>query len=108
MYPDVSLLMKICAQRKAGVRKRARLLPTVPYSSLRVTRVSRSPPCSAKNEAPEEEAAQVDTAQRLAPKQQQKKQNKTKKSPVLNLNVTKLGERALVNGKNERFEQNPI
>ena len=37
-----------------------------------------------------------------------KTQNKTKKSPVLNLNVTKLGERALVNGKNERFEQNPI
>ena len=37
-----------------------------------------------------------------------KKQNKTEKSPVLNLNVTKLGERALVNGKNERFEQNPI
>ena len=99
--------MKICAQRKAGTRKRARLLPIVPCASLPVTRVSRSPLCSAKNEAPEEEAAPVDTAQRLAPKQQ-KKQNKTKKSPVLNLNVTKLGERALVNGKNERFEQNPI
>ena len=99
--------MKICAQRKAGTRKRARLLPIVPCASLPVTRVSRSPLCSAKNEAPEEGAAPVDTAQRLAPKQQ-KKQNKTKKSPVLNLNVTKLGERALVNGKNERFEQNPI
>ena len=90
MYPDVSLLMKICAQRKAGVRKRARHLPIVPYASLPVTRVSRSPLCSAKNEAPEEEAAQVDKAQRLAPKQQQQKKNKTKqnKSPVLNLNVT--------------------
>ena len=80
MYPDVSLLMKICAQRKAGVRKRARLLPTVPYSSLPVTRVSRSPPCSAKNEAPEEEAAQVDTAQRLVPKQQEKNKTKPKKA----------------------------
>ena len=83
MYPDVSLLMKICAQRKAGVRKRARHLPIVPYASLPVTRVSRSPLCSAKNEAPEEEAAQVDKAQRLAPKQQQqkKKQNETKHKP---------------------------
>ena len=83
MYPDVSLLMKICAQRKAGVRKRARHLPIVPYASLPVTRVSRSPLCSAKNEAPEEEAAQVDKAQRLAPKQQQqkKKQNETKQKP---------------------------
>ena len=84
--------MKICAQRKAGTRKRARLLPIVPCASLPVTRVSRSPLCSAKNEAPEEEAARVDTAQRLAPKQKTK-QNKTKKqkSPVLNLNVTKTG-----------------
>ena len=84
--------MKICAQRKAGTRKRARLLPIVPYASLQVTRVSLPPLCSAKNEAPEEEAARVDTAQRLAPKQKTK-QNKTKKqkSPVLNLNVTKTG-----------------
>ena len=75
--------MKICLQRKAGTRKRTRLLPIVPYASLPVTRVSRSPLCSAKNEAPEEEAARVDTAQRLAPKQKTKtKQNKKQKSPV--------------------------
>ena len=72
--------MKICAQRKAGTRKRARLLPIVPYASLPVTRVSRSPLCSAKNEAPEEEADQVDTALRLAPKQQQQQQQKTKQN----------------------------
>ena len=31
-YPDVSLLMKMCAQRKAGRRQRARLrLPSVPF-----------------------------------------------------------------------------
>ena len=45
---------------------------------------SHSPLLFVKNEAPEEEAAQVDTAQRLAPKQQQQqqktKQNKTKPS----------------------------
>ena len=68
--------MKICAQRKAGTRKRARLLPIFPYASLPVTRVSLPPLCSAKNEAPEEEAARVDTPQRLAPKQQQKQKNK--------------------------------
>ena len=78
-YPDVPLLMKICAQRKAGTRK---ILPIVPYASLPVTRVSRLPLCSAKNEAPEEEAPQVDTAQRLAPKQI-KKQNKTKNKKTL-------------------------
>ena len=78
--------MKICAQRKAGTRKRARLLPIVPCASLPATHVSRSPLCSAKNEAPEEEAAQVDTAQRLAPKQQQQqqqKQSKTKQNKAL-------------------------
>ena len=72
--------MKICAQRKAGTRKRARLLPIVPCASLPVTRVSRSPLCSAKNEAPEEEADQVDTALRLAPKQQQQQRQKTKQN----------------------------
>ena len=49
-YPDVSLSMKICAQRKAGRRQRARraspavcTFPMVPCGSLPVTRVSRSP-----------------------------------------------------------------
>ena len=37
-YPDVSLSMKMCAQRKAG-----RTLPMVPCGSSPVTRVSRSP-----------------------------------------------------------------
>ena len=100
--------MKICAQRKAGTRKRARLLPIVPYASLPVTRVSRSPLCSAKNEAPEEEAAQVDTAQRLAPKQQQqqkKKQSKTKQSLVLNLNVTKTGNEHWGTGKMKNWNK---
>ena len=72
--------MKICAQRKAGTRKRARHLPIVPCASLPVTRVSRSPLCSAKNEAPEEEADQVDTALRLAPKQQQQQQEQKNKA----------------------------
>ena len=72
--------MKICAQRKAGSRKRARHLPIVPYASLPVTSVSRSPLCSAKNEAPEEEADQVDTALRLAPKQQQQQQEQKNKA----------------------------
>ena len=46
-YPDVSLLMKMCAQRKAGRRQRARLaspavctLPMVPCGSSPVTRVA--------------------------------------------------------------------
>ena len=78
--------MKICLQRKAGTRKRTRLLPIVPYASLPVTRVSRSPLCSAKNEAPEEEAARVDTAQRLAPNQK-------------TMNVTKTGNEHLETGK---------
>ena len=72
--------MKICAQRKAGTRKRARHLPIVPCASLPVTRVSRSPLCSAKNEAPEEEADQVDIALRLAPKQQQQQQEQKNKA----------------------------
>ena len=84
-YPDVSLLMKICAQRKAGTRERARLLPIVPYASLVTKKRFHSSSRSAKNEAPGEEAARVDTAQSLAPKQENKKtkQNKkTKKSCV--------------------------
>ena len=41
-YPDVSLSlsMNICAQRKAGGRKRAFLLPIVPCASSPVTRLS--------------------------------------------------------------------
>ena len=96
--------MKICLQRKAGTRKRARLLPIVPYTSLPVTRVSRSPLCSAKNEAPEEEAAGVDTAQRLAPKQQKNK-TKEQKSPVLNLNVTKTGNEHWGTGKMKNWNK---
>ena len=49
-YPDVSLSMKICAQRKTGRRQRARraspavcTFPMVPCGSSPVTRVSRSP-----------------------------------------------------------------
>ena len=49
-YPDASLSMKMCAQRKAGRRQRASpaicTLPMVTCSSSPVTRVSRSPlPC---------------------------------------------------------------
>ena len=55
-YPDVSLLMKMCAQRKAGRRQRASLYPS--HGSLRFI-TSHSFPARlshAKNEAPEEEA----------------------------------------------------
>ena len=59
-YPDVSLSMKMYAQRKAGRRQRVRqtspavcTLPMVTCASSTVTRVSRSP---LANEAPEEEA----------------------------------------------------
>ena len=53
-YADVSLSMKMCAQRKAGRRQRARpavsTLPKVPCSSSPVTRVSRSPlPCEKRS-----------------------------------------------------------
>ena len=52
-YPDVSLLMKMCAQRKAGRRQRsaACTLPMVSCSSSPVTpRVSRSPlPCEKRS-----------------------------------------------------------
>ena len=49
-YPDVSLSMKMCAQRKAG-RRAVCTLPMVPCGSLPVARLY-----NAKNEAPEEEA----------------------------------------------------
>ena len=55
-YPDVSLSMKMCAQRKAGRRQRVSdvcTLPMVTCASSPVTRVSRS---SLANEAPEEQA----------------------------------------------------
>ena len=55
-YPDVSLSMKMCAQRKAGRRQRVSdvcTLPMVTCASSPVTRVSRS---SLANEATEEEA----------------------------------------------------
>ena len=61
-YPDVSLSMKMCAQRKAGTRQRARRvrLQSVPFSwSLAVHHQSlafRARLYDAKNEAPEEEA----------------------------------------------------
>ena len=55
LYPDVSLLMKMCVQRKAGRRQRASpaicILPMVPCGSFPVTRLYL-----AKNEVPEEEA----------------------------------------------------
>ena len=61
-YPDVSLSMKMYAQRKAGRRQRARLrLPSVPFPwSLAAHHQSlafRARLCLAKTEAPEEEAA---------------------------------------------------
>ena len=55
-YPDVSLSMKMCAQRKAGRRQPVSAvytLPMVTCASSPVTRVSRS---LLANEAPEEEA----------------------------------------------------
>ena len=55
LYPDVSLLMKMCVQRKAGRRQWASpaicTLPMVPCGSFPVTRLYL-----AKNEVPEEEA----------------------------------------------------
>ena len=52
-YPDVSLLMKMCAQRKAGRRQRA--LPMLPCGSSPVTRFALAS-AMRENEAPEEEA----------------------------------------------------
>ena len=53
-YPDVSLLMKMCVQRKAGRRQRAKpsvcTLPMVPCGSWPVIRVSRLPlPCEKRS-----------------------------------------------------------
>ena len=56
-YQDVSLSMKMCAQRKAGRRQRATRaspavcnLPMIPCGSSPVTRVSRSPlPCEKRS-----------------------------------------------------------
>ena len=56
-YPDVSLLMKMCAQRKAGRRQPAvSTLPMVPCGSSPVTRFALAS-AMRKTEAPEEEAA---------------------------------------------------
>ena len=56
---DVSLSMKMCAQRKAGRRQRASpavcTLPMVPCGSSPVTRFALAS-AMRKNEAPEEEA----------------------------------------------------
>ena len=52
-YPDVSLLMKMCAQRKAGRRQPFPWSLAVHHQSL----AFRARLCHAKNEAPEEEAA---------------------------------------------------
>ena len=61
-YPDVSLLMKMCAQRKAGRRQRARrrfacrLYPSHGPLRFITSHSFRARLCHAKNEAPEEEA----------------------------------------------------
>ena len=57
-YPDVSLLMKMCAQRKAG---RKRLYPSHgPLRFIMITSHSfRALLCHVKNEAPEEEAGRI-------------------------------------------------
>ena len=54
-YPDVSLLMKMCAQRKAG--RRQRLYPSHGPLRFITSHSFRARLCHAKNEAPEEEAA---------------------------------------------------
>ena len=62
-YPDVSLLMKMCAQRKAGRRQRARrrfacrLYPSHGPLRFITSHSFCARLCHAKNEAPEEEAA---------------------------------------------------
>ena len=53
-YPDVSLLMKMCAQRKAG--KTFRLYPSLGPLRFITSHSFRARLCHAKNEAPEEEA----------------------------------------------------
>ena len=61
-YPDVSLLMKMFAQRKAGRRQRARrrfaccLYPSHGPLRFITSNSFRARFCQAKNEAPEEEA----------------------------------------------------
>ena len=52
-YPDVSLLMKMFAQRKAGRRQRA---PSHGPLRFITSHSFRARLCHAKNEAPEEEA----------------------------------------------------
>ena len=64
-YPDVSLLMKLCAQRKAGRRQRARrrfacrLYPSHGPLRFITSHLFRARLCHAKNEAPEEEVRLV-------------------------------------------------
>ena len=53
-YPDVSLLMKMCAQRKAG--RRQRLYPSHGPLRFITSHSFRARLCHAKNETPEEEA----------------------------------------------------
>ena len=55
-YPDVSLLIKMCAQRKAG--RRQRLYPSNGPLRFITNHSFRARLCHAKNEAPEEEADQ--------------------------------------------------
>ena len=62
-YPDVSLFVKMCAQRKAGRRQRARrrrfacrLYPSHGPLRFITSHSFRARLCHAKNEAPEEEA----------------------------------------------------
>ena len=56
-YPDVSLLMKMCAQRKAG--RRQRLYPSHGPLRFITSHSFRARLSHAKNEAPEEEAGRV-------------------------------------------------
>ena len=70
-YPDVSLLMKLCAQRKAGRRQRARrrfacrLYPSHGPLRFITSYLFRARLCHAKNEAPEEEAGLVRKTQQI-------------------------------------------
>ena len=69
-YPDVSLLMKMCAQSKAGRRQRARsgrrfacrLYPSHGPLRFITSHSFRARLCHAKNEAPEEEAGKEQRA----------------------------------------------
>ena len=70
-YPDVSLLMKLCAQRKAGRRQRARrrfacrLYPSHGPLRFITSHLFRARLCHAKNEAPEEEVRLVCKTQQI-------------------------------------------